>query len=312
MDIKRHQFHFVNHPNDPTPTGAQNVPTRPVGYWWASWQKFLHDRLAVSCVIVLMILILIAIFGPVLSGANPNQLQVNHQNLAPSGQHWFGTDHLGRDLFTRACLGIRVSLTVAFVATALAIVFGTFYGMLMAFFGGWIDSFLMRIIEIFNSLPSLLVTMIIMTVLGSGVNTMLFALAITSWSGTARQARGLVLQLRQTDYVTAAIMLNTPLWKIMIKHFVPNIMSILILDIGQSIPANIFAEASLSFLGLGIQAPNTSLGILILAGQNQMLQHPSQLYIPVMILIIIVLAFNILGDGLRDALDPKFKGSANH
>lgn len=310
MDIKTKPFSFVNHRSitiQPEISVIPETTTRSIGYWRASGRKFLRDRLALACAVVLVGLVFVALLGPLLSAADPNQLHVNLQNLAPSAEHWFGTDRLGRDLFTRTCLGIRVSLAVALVATTLAIVFGTVYGMVMAFFGGWLDSLLMRVIEIFNSLPSLLVTMIIMTVLGNGINTMLFALTITSWSGTARQARGLVLQLRKSDYVTAAIMLNTPLWKIMLKHFVPNIMSILILDIGQSIPANIFAEASLSFLGLGIQAPNTSLGILIQAGQDQMLQHPSQLYIPVIVLTIIVLAFNILGDGLRDALDPKFK-----
>ncbi|WP_137625467.1 ABC transporter permease [Lactiplantibacillus pingfangensis] len=303
MDSK---FNFVS-TSSATDTAEQ--PTTPVsiGFWQSAGHKFSHDRLSMTCATILIILVLVAIFGPMLSPLNPNQLHVNQQNLAPSQTYWFGTDHLGRDLFTRVCLGVRISLIVALVATLLSMVFGTIYGMLMSYFGGWVDSCLMRLIEIFNSLPSLLVTMIIMTVLGNGIGTMLFALAITSWAGAARQARGLVLQLRDTDYVTAAIMLNTPLWKIMLRHFVPNMMSILILDIGQSIPANIFAEASLSFLGLGIQAPNTSLGILISEGQNQMLQHASQLYIPILVLVVIVLAFNIVGDGLRDALDPKFK-----
>lgn len=148
--------------------------------------------------------------------------------------------------------------------------------------------------------------MILMAILGNGVITMLFALAVTSWAGAARQTRGLVKQLKNLDYVTAAKMLNTPLWKITLKHFVPNMMSILILDIGRSIPDNIFAEASLSFLGLGLQPPNTSLGILISVGQEQMLQHPYQLYIPIVILILLVLAFNIVGDGIRDALDPRY------
>ncbi|WP_338034773.1 ABC transporter permease [Lacticaseibacillus kribbianus] len=299
-------FRFVSHRPDEAAPVAQ--PPKSIGFWRAAGRKLLKDRLAMVWLVILLLLVLAALIGPLVSGASPYTIHVNLRNAAPSAQHWFGTDHLGRDLFVRTCLGVRVSLAVGLVATFLAIGFGTVYGMVMSFFGGWVDELLMRIIEIFNSLPGLLVTMIIMIVLGNGVGTMLFALAITSWSGAARQARGLVLQLRQADYVTAAVMLDTPLYKIMARHLVPNMMSILILDIGQSIPGNIFAEAGLSFLGLGIQAPNTSLGLLISDGQNQMLQSPSQLYIPVAILVLIVLAFNILGDGLRDALDPKFRG----
>lgn len=177
----------------------------------------------------------------------------------------------------------------------------------MAVMGGWVDEVLMRIIEIFNSIPSLLITMILMAVLGNGIGALLFAIAITSWADAARQTRGLVMQLRNLDYVTAAKMLDTPFWRTTIRHFIPNMMSILILDIGQSIPDNIFAEASLSFLGLGLQAPNTSLGILISVGQDQMLQHPYQLYVPIVVLVLLVLAFNIAGDGVRDALDPKYQ-----
>lgn len=282
--------------------------SKSVGFWRAAGQKLRHDKLAIFWAVVLLVIVVIALVGPLLSHQDANLIHVNLRNAAPSSAHWFGTDRLGRDLFTRVCLGIRVSLLVALVATAIGTVIGTIYGMVMAFFGGIVDELLMRFLEIFNSLPSLLLTMIIMAVLGNGVGTMLFALAITSWSYGARQARGLVLQLRHKDYVTAALMLDTPLWKLMARHFVPNMASILILDIGQSIPSNIFAEASLSFLGLGIQSPNTSLGILIADGQDQMLQHPIELYIPIIFLVLIVLAFNIFGDSLRDALDPRYHG----
>lgn len=288
----------------------QNAAQEPksVGFWRAAGQKLRHDKLAIFWAVVLLVIVVIALVGPLLSHQDANLIHVNLRNAAPSSAHWFGTDRLGRDLFTRVCLGIRVSLLVALVATAIGTVIGTIYGMVMAFFGGIVDELLMRFLEIFNSLPSLLLTMIIMAVLGNGVGTMLFALAITSWSYGARQARGLVLQLRHKDYVIAALMLDTPLWKLMARHFVPNMASILILDIGQSIPSNIFAEASLSFLGLGIQSPNTSLGILIADGQDQMLQHPIELYIPIIFLVLIVLAFNIFGDSLRDALDPRYHG----
>ncbi len=270
-------------------------------------RKFCSEQISVIWLVILVVIILISLFGGLVYGYDPNQINSELQNHAPDLAHLFGTDRLGRDLFIRACTGVRISLLVAIISTALAMVFGTIYGVVMAFVGGKVDAFMLRIIEIFNSIPGLLITMILMAILGNGVGTMLFALAVTSWSGAARQTRGLVKQLKNLDYVTAAKMLNTPLWKITLHHFVPNMMSILILDVERSIPGNIFAEASLSFLGLGLQPPNTSLGILISVGQEQMLQNPYQLYIPIFILILLVLAFNIIGDGVRDAFDPRYR-----
>ncbi|WP_311133569.1 ABC transporter permease [Weissella paramesenteroides] len=285
---------------------SENNATTSVSYSRQFAKKNFSERISTIWLIILCLIVLIAIFGGAIYGYDPNRINSELQNQAPSLSHLFGTDRLGRDIFVRASAGVRVSLMVAIVSTALSIVFGTIYGVTMAFIGGKTDAIMLRIIEIFNSIPSLLITMILMAILGNGVITMLFALAVTSWAGAARQTRGLVKQLKNLDYVTAAKMLNTPLWKITLKHFVPNMMSILILDIGRSIPDNIFAEASLSFLGLGLQPPNTSLGILISVGQEQMLQHPYQLYIPIVILILLVLAFNIVGDGIRDALDPRY------
>ncbi len=270
-------------------------------------RKFCSEQISVIWLVILVVIILISLFGGLVYGYDPNQINSELQNHAPDLAHLFGTDRLGRDLFIRACTGVRISLLVAIISTALAMVFGTIYGVVMAFVGGKVDAFMLRIIEIFNSIPGLLITMILMAILGNGVGTMLFALAVTSWSGAARQTRGLVKQLKNLDYVTAAKMLNTPLWKITLHHFVPNMMSILILDVERSIPGNIFVEASLSFLGLGLQPPNTSLGILISVGQEQMLQNPYQLYIPIFILILLVLAFNIIGDGVRDAFDPRYR-----
>ncbi|KRL66081.1 dipeptide ABC superfamily ATP binding cassette transporter, membrane protein [Lentilactobacillus diolivorans DSM 14421] len=280
---------------------------RKSGFGKTAISKFLSEPITVIWLIVLILIVGAAIIGPLIIHYDPNHIDAALQNQAPSFAHFFGTDKLGRDLFVRTCTGLQVSLLVAIVSTILSIVFGTVYGVIMAVAGGWVDEVMMRIIEIFNSIPSLLITMILMAVLGNGIVALLFAIAITSWADAARQTRGLVMQLRNLDYVTAAKMLDTPFWRTTTRHFVPNMMSILILDIGQSIPDNIFAEASLSFLGLGLQPPNTSLGILISVGQDQMLQHPYQLYVPIIVLILLVLAFNIVGDGVRDALDPKYQ-----
>ncbi|MFV0558846.1 MAG: ABC transporter permease [Enterococcus sp.] len=270
------------------------------------FSKFKKDLFSTFWVFILATIVAIALIGPHLFDYNPDKIDTSIQNVLPSAQHWFGTDKMGRDLFIRTCEGVQISLLIALVSTFVSIVFGTIYGALMAYFGGTVDRVMMWIIQVLNSLPSLLITMLILTVMGNSMVTMLFALTITSWSHAARQARGLVLHLESLDYVVAAKMLHTPIHRLILKHFVPNMMSILILDLGHSIPANIFAEAGLSFLGIGLQPPNTSLGILISEGQQQMLQQPSQLYIPVAILVLLVFSFNIIGDGLRDALDPKY------
>ncbi|RRG03987.1 MAG: ABC transporter permease [Lactobacillus sp.] len=285
----------------------ETSPRPDSSFWKTAVNKLFSEPITIIWIIILILVIGIAIVGPLVVHYDPNRIDGALQNQAPSFAHLFGTDKLGRDLFVRTCTGLQVSLLVAVVSTILSIVFGTLYGVIMAVVGGWVDEVLMRIIEIFNSIPSLLITMILMAVLGNGIGALLFAIAITSWADAARQTRGLVMQLRNLDYVTAAKMLDTPFWRTTIRHFIPNMMSILILDIGQSIPDNIFAEASLSFLGLGLQAPNTSLGILISVGQDQMLQHPYQLYVPIVVLVLLVLAFNIVGDGVRDALDPKYQ-----
>lgn len=304
LDSGHFSTHTVLTEPDTVATIEDNAPQSNC-FWASARTKLLKDRLAVAWGNFLILIVLAALIGPQITHYELYHFRVNSRNVGHSAALWFGTDRLGRDLFTRTCIGVLVTLMVEFLSTFLAIGFGTIYGMNLAFFGGWVDEILMRIIEVFNSLPGLHFTMLIMVVRCNGMWTMSFALAVTSWSGTARQARGLVMQLRGLDYVTAAVMLDTPLWRIMARHLVPHMMSILILDIGTSIPDNIFGEASLSYCGLGITAPNTSLGILIEYGTDQMHSHPLTLYIPILILIAIVFAFNILGDGLRDALELK-------
>ena len=167
--------------------------------------------------------------------------------------------------------------------------------------------FLMRIIEVINSIPSLLVTILIMLVLGNNLFALLVALSITAWCNTARQVRGMIKQLRTSEYVYAAEVLGASHWHIILMHYIPNMLGILILDTATAIPMFIFTEAGLSFLGIGLQAPAISLGVLIAMGQQNMDFYPSQLFFPCLILCIIVMAFNLLGDGLRDALDPRLR-----
>ena len=286
---------------------ANRIDRPTISYWQDAWRRLKKNPVAMASMIVLGILIVMVIVGPIIRGYDYETMNVAEKNLGPSSKYWFGTDNLGRDLFSRIWVGARASLIIALVATALKLVFGTVYGALMAHFGGWVDEILMRIIEVLNSIPSMLLTILIMLVLGNNLFSLLVALSITAWCNTARQVRGMIKQLRESEYVYAAEVLGAKPVRIIVKHYIPNMLGILILDTATAIPSFIFTEAGLSFLGIGLQAPEISLGVLISMGQQNMDFYPSQLFFPCLILCVIVMAFNLLGDGLRDALDPRLR-----
>ena len=286
---------------------ANRIDRPTISYWQDAWRRLRKNPVAMSALVVLCLLVIMVIVGPLIKGYDYETMNVSLKNLSPSSDYWFGTDNLGRDLFSRIWVGARASLIIALLATALKLVIGTVYGAVMAHFGGWIDELLMRIIEVINSIPSLLVTILIMLALGNNLFALLVALSITAWCNTARQVRGMIKQLRTSEYVYAAEVLGASHWHIILKHYIPNMLGILILDTATAIPMFIFTEAGLSFLGIGLQAPAISLGVLIAMGQQNMDFYPSQLFFPCLILCIIVMAFNLLGDGLRDALDQRLR-----
>jgi oligopeptide transport system permease protein len=285
-----------------------NKITRPaISYWQDAWRRLKKNPIAMVSIAVLIVMVIMVIIGPMIRGYDYVTMNVAQKNLTPSSKYWFGTDNLGRDLFSRIWAGARASIIIALVATALKLVFGTLYGALMAHFGGWVDEVLMRVIEVINSIPTLLITILIMMVLGNSLFSLLVALSITAWCNTARQVRGMIKQLRESEYVYAAEVLGAKPIRIIFKHYIPNMLGILILDASTAIPGFIFTEAGLSFLGIGLKSPAISLGVLISMGQHSMDFYPYQLFFPCLLLCIIVMAFNLLGDGLRDALDPKLR-----
>ena len=285
-----------------------NVLVRqPVSYWKDAWRRLRSNPVAMISLAVIVVLIVLCVIGPWLRGYDYVTMVPLDKNQPASGKYWWGTDTLGRDLFSRVWAGARVSFAVAFSCTAIQVVFGSLYGGVMGYFGGWVDEVMMRIIEILSSIPSLLLTIIIMIALGNSMGSLLVAMSITSWCGTARQIRGQVLQLRESEYIMAAQALGAPAKRVLLRHLLPNTMGLLILDVTMSIPGYIFQEAGLSFLGLGLKTPAISLGLLISAGQLVMNSHPNQLLFPALTLSLIVLAFNLFGDGLRDALDPRMR-----
>jgi oligopeptide transport system permease protein len=278
-----------------------------ITYWQDAWRRLRKNPVALTSLFVLIIFFIMVIIGPNLRGYDYITIVPKDKNLGPSSVNWFGTDNLGRDLFSRVWLGARASLIVAIVCALLQILIGCVYGGIMAYFGGAVDEVMMRIIEVITSIPSLLVTMLVMMVLGNSLFALLIAMCITSWCSTARQIRGQIMQLREAEYILAAETLGASPLRIIMKHLLPNTLSIMILNLTSSIPDYIFTEAGLSFLGLGLQSPNTSLGILISLGQTTMDFYPYQLFFPALLLCLIVLCFNLFGDGLRDALDPKLR-----
>ncbi|RFZ79698.1 ABC transporter permease [Lacrimispora amygdalina] len=292
---------------DQSKFNADEVVRPNISYWQDAWRRLKKNKLAMISMAVLMILFIMSLIGPGLSGQNYTTLMPEIKNLPPSNTYWLGTDYLGRDLFSRLWKGLRFSIIVAVVAASLKVIIGCIYGAVMAYLGGFVDDIMMRIVEVLNSIPHLIVTLIILVVLGNGYLPLLFALCITNWTSTARMVRGQILKLRESEYIMASAALGASSARVIVRHLIPNTLSLLILDLATSIPYIIFDETVLSFLGIGLQPPAFSLGTLLSAGQEAMAFYPAHLLYPSLLLCLLVLSFNILGDGLRDALDPQLR-----
>jgi oligopeptide transport system permease protein len=303
MEFSKEEFELIS-------SEQQNAEmiTRPnITYWEDAWRRLKKNPVAMISLAVLIVLMILVVVGPYINGKDFKTVNGANKNILPNSEYWFGTDALGRDLFSRIWFGGRVSIAIGLIATVIQVVIGCIYGGVMAYFGGWVDELMMRIIEVLTSVPHLLLTILIIVVLGNSIPTLIIALTITSWCGTSRMVRGQLMQLRENEYILAAEALGASPARVIIKHLIPNTIGVLILTIATSIPGYIFAEAGLSFLGLGLQAPNTSWGVLISYGQSAMAFYPYQLFFPVIAICLTVLAFNLFGDGLRDALDPKLR-----
>ena len=283
------------------------IVREPVTYWKDAWRRLRKNKISMFSMFVLILFLVMVVIGPYIRGYDYLANAPKFKNADISSQFWFGADALGRDLFSRLWAGARVSFLIAVICTAVQTVVGSLYGSIAAYFGGVVDEIMMRILEIVTSMPSLLLTILVMIAMGNSTFSLMIALCMTTWCSTARTVRGQILQLRESEYVMAAEALGVGPLKIITRHMLPNIMGILILDVAMAIPGYIFQEAGLSFIGLGLKAPSISLGLLISAGQAVMNSHVNQLIFPAAVLCILVLAFNLLGDGLRNALDPKFR-----
>lgn len=277
-------------------------------YWKDVWRRIKKNKVAFTGLMIIIVYIILAIAGPHMVDYDYTTTNAQETNLAMSEKHWFGTDSLGRDLWARVWNGARVSLMIGFSATLINSVLGVLVGGLSGYYGGKVDMIIMRIIDVLYGIPYIIVAILVMVVLGAGVMSLIIAMIIVGWIGTARFIRGEVIRIKEQDYVAAAKILGVSDFAIIYKHIVPNIMGLIITNWTMSVPTAIFSEAFLSYIGLGIQPPECSWGQLAKAGARLFKVYPYQLFIPAFFISTTMLALNLLGDGLRDAFDPKLRG----
>ncbi len=283
----------------------QAQTARSPSFWQEGWNRFCQNKIALIGMLLLLFFFFMAIFGPLMNSYTYYETHLHLKNTAPCTQFWFGTDELGRDLFTRIWWGARISLFVGIAASIIDLIIGVIYGSFAALTGGKTEEFMMRIADILYSIPYLLVVILLMVVIGSGISTILIALTFTGWIGMARIIRGQILQLSQMDFIKAAKTMGAGKLRILMHHLIPNCMGSILVTVTLTIPSAIFAEAFLSFLGLGVQAPIASWGTMANEGLSALSYYPWRLFFPASFICITMLCFNLVGDGLRDAFDPR-------
>ncbi|KGP74614.1 ABC transporter permease [Pontibacillus yanchengensis] len=287
---------------------AESVVRPSLSYWEDAWHRLRKNKMAMGGLVFLILLGFMAIFGPMLSPHTVGETTLSNQNKPPSSDHWFGTDKLGRDVFTRTWFGARISLFVGIMAALIDFFIGVAYGGIAGYKGGRTDSVMMRIIEILYGLPYLLVVILLLVVMGPSLATIIVALTVTGWVGMARIVRGQVLQLKNYEFVLASQSFGAKTKRIIQKNLLPNTMGPIIVQMTLTVPTAIFAEAFLSFLGLGIQSPYASWGVMANDSLGVILSgHWWRLFFPAFFISATMFAFNVLGDGLQDALDPKLR-----
>ncbi|MBU3129636.1 ABC transporter permease [Clostridium tagluense] len=286
---------------------AEQILRPSITYWQDAWRRLKQNKVATLSLIILILITLMTIFGQYINGFSFEVTNNDLVNVGPSGTHWFGTDNLGRDVFSRVWAGGRVSIIIGIVGALIDTIVGSIYGGIAGFYGGFIDDIMMRIVEILGSIPYLVVVILVSLILSKGIMAIIIAMTITGWVGMARLVRGQLLQIKEQEYVLAAAALGANPSRIIAKHLLPNTLGIVIVAITFDVPSFIFGEAFLSFLGQGIQSPNTSWGALAAAAQGNLMFYPYQLFFPSLFISLTMLSFTLLGDGLRDALDPRLR-----
>lgn len=316
---------------------TEKISKPSLNFWQDAWLRIRKNKAAVVSIFVLTFIVLMSFIGPMISPHDFETQEITHANLPPKvpglekigifdgtgkmgGEeinlyemknvdtyYWFGTDGLGRDMFSRVWKGTQISLFIALIAAIIDMVIGVAYGGISAYYGGRVDDTMQRVVEILYGIPTLVIVILMILVMDPGIIAIIIAISITGWIGMSRIVRGQVLKYKNQEFVLAARTLGASNGRIIKKHLLPNVMAIIIINTMFTIPSAIFFEAFLSFIGLGLQSPNASLGTLINDGYRLIQFQPHILAIPAAILSLLMIAFNLIGDGLRDALDPKMK-----
>ena len=277
------------------------------GFYRDAFRRLRRNPFAVVAFIIIVLLVLMAVFAPVITKYGYADQNLKEKWAPISAEHPFGTDNLGRDLFTRVVYGARVSLSVGLIAEMIATVIGVLMGATAGYYGGKIDAVISRIIEVFASFPFILFAITLTSVLGTGIINCFIAIGLIGWTGMARLIRGEVLRLKNMEFVEAAKANGSTGFRIITKQLVPNCLPTIIVILTMDIPGDILLESTLSFLGLGVQPPTPSWGEMISAAQLYLRQHPGYSIFPGLAIFITILAFNVLGDCLRDAMDPRLR-----
>lgn len=303
IEFLENDFEFVGNNQD----DIKDVVAPALPGWKDALIRFKKNKGAVVGVTCILIILLLAIFAPMISSYGFDDINNSLSSIKPNMDHLFGADTYGRDLWTRVWTGTRYSLFIAVVAILIDVIVGMTYGLISGYFGGKVDACMQRFQEVVNSIPTLVILTILLMVMKSSLFTIIIALSFTEWIGMSRIVRAQVLKVKEEEFVLASRTLGASNFFIIFKEILPNIYSQMIIMVMMSIPNAIFYEAYLSFVGLGLPIPLASLGTLINEGYKSFLVYPHMMLIPVAIFSILMLSFNLFGDGLRDALDPTMK-----
>ena len=316
---------------------AERITKPSLSFWQDAWLRIRKNKAAIVSFILLIMIIVMSFVGPMISPHDAEKQTITHANLPPKvpgfeklgfldgvgtlggkevdlyelkkvdTYYWIGTDGLGRDMFSRLWEGTQISLFIAFVAAFIDVIVGVLYGGISAYYGGRVDDAMQRVVEILIGIPNLIVVILMILVMEPGITAIIIAITLTGWIGMSRIVRGQILKYKNQEFVLAARTLGASNNRIIGKHLIPNILGIIIINTMFTIPGAIFFEAFLSFIGLGLQPPAASLGTLINDGFRLIEFQPHILLYPSLVLSLLMVAFNLLGDGLRDAFDPKMK-----
>ncbi|WP_371815243.1 oligopeptide ABC transporter permease [Exiguobacterium sp. s18] len=315
---------------------GERIAGKSLNFWQDAWMRLKKNKAAILSLSVIVILVLLALFGPMLSGRDAYEQNISQAKLPPKvtglewagfdgmanlggrdidfyeqknveENFWFGTDYLGRDLWSRVWEGTRISLFIGLMAAIIDTVIGVAYGGISAYFGGRTDNIMQRVVEILTGVPNLILIILFILIFDPGVFTIILAMTITGWIGMSRLVRGQILKLKNQEFVLAARTLGASSNRLIFKHLIPNTLGAIIITLMFTIPSAIFFEAFLSFIGIGLQPPQASLGTLINDGYKELRTFPYLLVIPSVIIVLLMVSFNLLADGLRDAFDPKMR-----